>query len=174
MLHSPEPNPTLKNPSEQELPMPSAEARLKDLGIALPTPSAPVANYAPFVAHGGVVYVAGQISRGPEGVLAGRLGADLDLAAGQAAARLCAINLMAQMKAACDGDLDRVARVLKLGGFVNATADFVDIPQVVNGCSDLIVAVFGEAGRHARSAVACPTLPLGAAVEVDCVFAMRA
>jgi enamine deaminase RidA (YjgF/YER057c/UK114 family) len=151
----------------------SIQSRLAALGVVLPSPAAPVANYVPFVVHGDVVHVSGQISRGPQGVVRGRLGADLDLAAGQAAARLCAMNLIAHMQAACGGDLDRVARVLKLGGFVNAAPDFTDIPQVVNGCSDLMVDVFGDLGRHARSAVACPTLPLGAAVEVDCVFAMR-
>ena len=93
-----------------------------------------------------------------------------NIAAGQAAARLCAINLISQLKAACEGDLSRVKRVVKLGGFVAATADFTDIPQVINGCSDLMVEVFGDAGRHARSAVSCPVLPLGAAVEVDGVF----
>lgn len=154
--------------------MTSIEARLERLGVALPAPVAPVANYVPFVVAGDAVYISGQVSIGPDGPIKGRLGDDLDLAAGQAAARVCGINLIAQMKAACDGDLERVARVVKLGGFVNAAADFVDIPQVVNGCSDLMVEVFGEAGRHARSAVACPTLPLGVAVEVDCVFLRKA
>lgn len=149
--------------------MSQVEARLKAAGITLPTPVAPVANYVPFVISGGQVYVSGQISLGPDGLVKGKLGADHDVASGQAAAKLCGINLIAQLKAAL-GDLDRVKRVVKLGGFVNATPDFVEIPQVINGCSDLMVAAFGEAGRHARSAVACPTLPLGCAVEVDGIF----
>ena len=153
--------------------MSAIDDRLKSLGLTLPTPVAPVANYVPFTVQDGVVFVSGQISTGPDGLVTGRLGADLDVPAGQAAARLCGINIIAQMKAACDGDLDRVAQVLKLGGFVNATPDFVEIPHVINGCSDLMVEVFGDAGRHARSAVACPTLPLGVAVEVDCIFAIK-
>lgn len=153
--------------------MDTPEKRLAHMGVTLPDAAAPVANYVPFVALGPDVYVSGQISKGPDGLICGRLGADMDVAAGQAAARICGLNLIAQMKAACGGDLARVRRVVKLGGFVNATPDFVEIPQVINGCSDLMVEVFGEAGRHARSAVACPTLPLGVAVEVDCVFEMK-
>lgn len=150
--------------------MSDAETRLKELGVALPTPAAPVANYVPFVRTGASLYISGQVSLGPDGLVKGRLGEDMDVAAGQAAARLCAVNLIAQVKAALGGDLSRLKRVVKLGGFVNAAGDFTDIPQVINGASDLMVAVFGDAGRHARSAVACPTLPLGAAVEVDGVF----
>ncbi|MGD2131563.1 MAG: RidA family protein [Maricaulaceae bacterium] len=153
--------------------MSDIDARLAALGVTLPEPVAPVANYVPFVQTGNAVYISGQVSLGPDGLMKGRLGADLDLAAGQAAARLCGINLIAQMKAACDGDLSRVARVVKLGGFVNAAPDFKEIPQVVNGCSDLMVEVFGDAGRHARSAVGCSNLPLGVAVEVDAVFEIR-
>lgn len=149
--------------------MNTAEQRLADLGIVLPEPVAPVANYVPWVISGSLLFVSGQISFGPGGGVKGRLGADLTLAEGQAAARLCAINLMAQVRAAL-GDLGRMNRVVKLGGFVACVPEFTDIPQVVNGCSDLMVAVFGEAGRHARSAVACPVLPLGFAVEVDGVF----
>jgi enamine deaminase RidA (YjgF/YER057c/UK114 family) len=153
--------------------MSDIDARLKSLGIALPEPTAPVANYIPFVTVGTLVFVSGQISASPDGIVKGKLGADFDVPAGQAAARLCGINLLAQMKAACGGDLGRVKRLVKLGGFVNATPDFVDVPKVINGCSDLMVEAFGDAGRHARSAVACPTLPLGAAVEVDAVFEMK-
>jgi enamine deaminase RidA (YjgF/YER057c/UK114 family) len=149
------------------------DARLKELGIALPAPAAPVANYVPFVATGTLVFISGQISNGPDGLVKGTLGAGLDLEAGQAAARLCGIGLLAQMKAACGGDLDRVARIVKLVGFVSATPDFTAIPAVVNGCSDLMVEVFGDVGRHARSAVACTSLPLGAAVEVDAVFEVK-
>lgn len=143
--------------------------RLTAAGVTLPTPVSPVANYVPFVITGQLLFVSGQVSIGPEGLVRGRLGESMDLEAGQAAAKLCAINLIAQAQAAL-GDLDRVARVVKLGGFVNATPDFIDIPKVVNGCSDLMVTAFGDRGRHARSAVACPVLPLGAAVEVDAVF----
>jgi enamine deaminase RidA (YjgF/YER057c/UK114 family) len=153
-----------------ENPMSAIDTRLADLGIDLPEPVAPVANYVPFVRTGNQVFISGQVSIGAEGLVKGTLGSDMDIAAGQAAARLCAINLISQLKAACEGDLSRVKRVVKLGGFVAATADFTDIPQVINGCSDLMVEVFGDAGRHARSAVSCPVLPLGAAVEVDGVF----
>ena len=150
--------------------MSAIDTRLADLGIDLPEPVAPVANYVPFVRTGNQVFISGQVSIGAEGLVKGTLGGDMDIAAGQAAARLCAINLISQLKAASDGDLSRVKRVVKLGGFVAATADFTDIPQVINGCSDLMVEVFGDSGRHARSAVSCPVLPLGAAVEVDGVF----
>ena len=150
--------------------MSAIDTRLADLGIDLPEPVAPVANYVPFVRTGNQVFISGQVSIGAEGLVKGTLGGDMDIAAGQAAARLCAINLISQLKTACDGDLSRVKRVVKLGGFVAATADFTDIPQVINGCSDLMVEVFGDSGRHARSAVSCPVLPLGAAVEVDGVF----
>jgi enamine deaminase RidA (YjgF/YER057c/UK114 family) len=150
--------------------MSAIEARLAELGISLPEPVAPVANYVPFVRTGSQVFLSGQVSIGPDGLVAGTLGDDMDLEAGQAAARLCGINLIAQMKAACEGDLERVKRVVRLGGFVAAAPSFTDIPKVVNGCSDLMVDVFGDKGRHARSAVSCPVLPLGAAVEVDAVF----
>ena len=149
--------------------MSTPETRLAELGITLPQAMAPVANYVPFVITGNQLFISGQVSAGPDGRVTGRLGETMAMADGQAAARLCAINLIAQCKAAL-GDLTRVRRVVKLGGFVNAAPDFIDIPQVINGCSDLMVAVFGEAGRHARSAVACPTLPLGVAVEIDGVF----
>ncbi|WP_417475819.1 RidA family protein [Maricaulis sp.] len=150
--------------------MSTFETRLTELGITLPAPVAPVANYVPFVRTGDQVYVSGQVSIGPDGLIKGTLGLDMDVEAGQAAARLCGINLIAQLKAACGGDLARLKRVVKLGGFVAAVPGFTDIPKVINGCSDLMVEVFGDAGRHARSAVSCPVLPLGAAVEVDGVF----
>lgn len=149
--------------------MPTPEARLEALGLELPAPMAAVANYVPYVRTGPYLYVSGQVSVADGKPILGRLGEDLDLAAGQRAARACAVNLIAQCKSAL-GDLSRVRRVVKLGGFVNAAPDFVDIPQVINGCSDLMVEVFGDAGRHARSAVACPVLPMGVAVEVDGVF----
>ncbi|MFZ4071576.1 MAG: RidA family protein [Caulobacterales bacterium] len=146
------------------------DARLSELGIVLPTPPAPVASYVPFVAVGGLMHISGQVSVDASGGVKGKLGGGLTLEQGQAAARLCGLNLLAQMKAACGGDLDRVKRIVKLGGFVNVAPDFDPIPAVVNGCSDLMVAVFGEAGRHARSAVGVANLPLGFAVEVDAVI----
>ncbi|WP_135209892.1 RidA family protein [Vitreimonas flagellata] len=146
------------------------DARLQELGITLPTPPAPVASYVPYVVSGNLVYVSGQVSVDASGGIKGKLGDAIEVEEGQAAARLCALNLLAQVKAACGGDLDRVKRVVKLGGFVNVTADFSPIPQVVNGCSDVMVAVFGEAGRHARAAVGVANLPLDFAVEVDGVF----
>lgn len=145
------------------------EQRLQELGIELPKPNAPVANYVPFVKSGALLFLSGQISSGPAGVLKGKLGGTLTLEEGVAAARLCAINLIAQMNAALDGDLDRVARIVKLGGFVNCVPAFEDQPKVVNGASDLMVAVFGDAGSHARAAVGAPSLPMGAAVEVDAI-----
>ena len=153
--------------------MATPEENLADLGIVLPEPAAAVANYVPFVISGSHLYVSGQVSMMDGALMIGRLGEDLELSAGQHAARACGINLIAQCKAAL-GDLSRMKRVVKLGGFVNAAPDFTDIPQVINGCSDLMVDVFGEAGRHARSAVACPVLPLGVAVEIDGVFEIDA
>ena len=149
--------------------MSTPESRLADLGITLPAPMKAVANYVPFVQTGNQLFISGQVSVEAGVLVKGRLGEDMDLAAGQAAARLCGINLIAQCKAAL-GELSRIKRVVKLGGFVNAHGDFTEIPQVINGCSDLMVDVFGEAGRHARSAVSCPVLPLGVAVEIDGVF----
>lgn len=146
----------------------SASDRLKAAGVTLPDARPPVANYVPFVITGNLLFISGQVSITPDGLIKGRLGEDMTLEQGQQAARACAINLIAQMKAAL-GDLDRVTRVVKLGGFVNAAADFTDLPKVVNGCSDLMVEIFGDKGRHARAAVACPVLPMGAAVEVDAV-----
>ncbi len=146
----------------------SASDRLKAAGVTLPDARPPVANYVPFVITGNLLFISGQVSITPDGLIKGRLGEDMTLEQGQQAARACAINLIAQMKAAL-GDLDRVTRVVKLGGFVNAAADFTDLPKVVNGCSDLMVEIFGDRGRHARAAVACPVLPMGAAVEVDAV-----
>jgi enamine deaminase RidA (YjgF/YER057c/UK114 family) len=150
--------------------MSTPDTRLAALDIILPAPVAPVANYAPFVRAGQLVHVSGQVSIDASGGIRGVVGEDLDLAQGQAAARLCAINLMAQFRAACDGDLARLRRVVKLGGFVQAAQDFFNIPQVLNGCSDLMVEVFGDAGRHARSAVGVYRLPMNFAVEVDAVF----
>jgi enamine deaminase RidA (YjgF/YER057c/UK114 family) len=149
--------------------MSTPEERLAALGITLPQPVAPVANYVPFIRSGSLIHISGQVSVDAGGGVRGIVGQDVSLEQAQAAARLCAINLIAQMKAACDGDLSRVKRVLKLGGFVQAGPDFFDIPKVVNGCSDLIVEVFGDLGRHARSAVGVYRLPMNFAVEVDAV-----
>ena len=146
------------------------EQRLSELGLTLPDAPAPAANYVPFVQSGALVFVSGQISSGPDGLICGKLGADLSLDDGVAAARACALALIAQLRAACGGDLTRLRRVVKLTGFVNCTPDFTDQPKVVNGASDLMVAVFGEAGRHARAAVGAPSLPLGVAVEIEGVF----
>jgi enamine deaminase RidA (YjgF/YER057c/UK114 family) len=147
------------------------EARLSELGLELPVAAAPAANYVPFVRTGDQIFISGQIPM-KDGAIhhQGQLGADTSVEDGQAAARLCALNLIAQMKAACDGDLDRVARVVKLVGFVNSAAGFGDQPKVVNGASDLMVEVFGDKGRHARSAVGVAGLPFGVAVEVEAVI----
>lgn len=150
--------------------MSHADSKLAELGIVLPEPAAPVANYVPFVIVGNLVFISGQVSSTSDRLIKGKLGADLSLEEGIEAARACGINLIAQLRTATRGDLDRVKRVVKLGGFVNCTPDFVDHPKVVNGASDLMVAVFGDAGRHARAAVGSPSLPMGAAVEIDGVF----
>ncbi|WP_374532427.1 RidA family protein [Phenylobacterium sp.] len=153
--------------------MSQVEDRLASLGVTLPQPNPPVANYVPFVRSGDLVHISGQVSVDAGGGIKGVVGQDVDLERAQAAARLCGVNLIAQMKAACEGDLSRVARVVKLGGFVQAGPDFFDIPQVVNGASDLMVAAFGDAGKHARSAVGVYRLPLNFAVEVDAVVQVR-
>ncbi len=153
--------------------MSNVEARLQELNITLPTPPAPVASYVPYVIVGKLVHVSGQVSVDATGGIKGKLGEVIEVEEGQAAARLCGLNLLAQVKAACGGDLDKVKRVVKLNGFVNVTPDFSPIPQVMNGCSDLMVSVFGDAGRHARSAVGTANLPLNFAVEVDGVFELE-
>jgi enamine deaminase RidA (YjgF/YER057c/UK114 family) len=147
------------------------DARLRELNIDLPAPPAPVASYVPYVVSGNLVFVSGQVTLA-SGTLqyVGKVGADLSLEDGKAAARLCAVNVLAQVKAACGGDLDRVRRCVKLGVFVNATADFTQHPEVANGASDLIGDVFGEAGRHSRAAVGAGSLPRGVAAEVEAVF----
>ncbi len=147
------------------------EARLRELGIELPQASAPVANYVPYTTSGNLVIVSGQVSvRGGKPEFVGKLGRDIDVAGGQQAARLCALNVVAHLKNACGGDLDRVRRVLRLGGFVNCTPEFTEMPQVVNGASNLMVEIFGDAGKHARAAVGVASLPLGVAVEVEAMF----
>ena len=147
------------------------EKKLADLGITLPTPMAPVANYVPYVQTGDLVVISGQIPVvDGKMAIAGRVGADLSVEQGVAAAKLCFINLLAQLKAACGGDLDRVQRVVRLGGFIAAPAEFTGHAAVMNGASDLAVAVFGDAGRHARTTIGVPSLPLNAAVEVEGMF----
>ncbi len=149
------------------------DARLTELGIELPDAPAPAANYVPFVISGDLVFVSGQISNGPDGLIIGKLGDNMDVDAGAAAAKTCALGLVAQLKAACGGDLDRLVRVVKLGGFVNSTSDFTDQPKVINGASDFLVELFGDAGRHARAAVSAPALPLGVAVEIEGIFQIK-
>lgn len=147
--------------------------RLSELGVTLPDAPAPAANYVPFVQVGNIVYVSGQISNGPDGLIVGKLGDDMDVEAGAAAARTCAISLLAQVKAACVGDIERLVRVVKLTGFVNSTQEFTDQPKVINGCSDFLVEALGDAGRHSRSAVSAPSLPLGVAVEIEGIFEIK-
>lgn len=146
------------------------ETRLSEMGLSLPDAPAPAANYVPFVQSGTTLFVSGQISMTPDGLIIGKLGDDMDVAAGADAARACALALLAQVRAACDGDLMRLRRVLKLTGFVNSTSDFTDQPKVINGASDLLVEVLGDIGRHARSAVSAASLPLGVAVEIEGIF----
>ncbi len=155
--------------------MSKIDARLAELGLTLPKAATPAFNYVPFTTWGGTVFVAGQIPQWEGQVRhVGRLGAGVSLEEGREAARLCALNVLAQLRAACDGDLDRVERFLRVGAFVSCTPEFVDAPRVANGASDLLVEVFGEAGRHARTAVGCASLPLGVCVEIDAVVALRA
>lgn len=149
------------------------ESRLAALGVTLPDAPAPAANYVPTVRVGDIVYVSGQISQNPDGLITGKLGAELSVAQGAAAARTCAISLLAQVKTALGGDLDRLERVVKLTGFVNSTPEFTDQPKVINGCSDFLVEALGEAGRHARSAVSAGALPLNVAVEIEGIFQVR-
>jgi len=147
------------------------DARLKELGITLPEPPAPVASYVPTVASGNLVFVSGQVTLSADGLkYVGKVGADISLEDGKAAARLCAVNVIAQVKAACGGDLDRVKRCVRVGVFVNATPDFTQHPEVANGASDLFQDVFGDSGKHARAAVGAGSLPRGVAAEVEAVF----
>ncbi|MBO9398035.1 RidA family protein [Shimia sp. R9_2] len=150
--------------------MSKIEAKLSELGVNLPDVAAPAANYVPYVVVGDMVYVSGQISMNEDGLILGKVGADLDTQAGADAAKTCAISLLAALKAACGGDIDRLVRVVKLVGFVNSTPDFTDQPKVINGASDFLVEALGDKGRHARSAVSAGALPLGVAVEIEAIF----
>ena len=149
------------------------ETRLAELGVTLPNAPAPAANYVPFVTIGDMVYVSGQVSADENGFITGKVGADMTTEQGAAAAKRCAISLLAQLKAACDGDIDRLVRVVKLVGFVNSTADYTEQPKVINGASDFLVEALGDAGRHARSAVSAAALPLGVAVEIEAIFQIK-
>ncbi|MCW0045451.1 RidA family protein [Brevundimonas sp. BT-123] len=151
----------------------SIEARIAELGLTLPEPAKPVASYVSYVRSGNQVTISGQLSNDVNGGIKGTVGVDVTPEQALEAARLCGLNLIAQIKAACDGDLDRVVRIVKLGGFVQAGPDFTAIPAVINGCSDMMVEVFGDAGKHARSAVGVYKLPLGFAVEIDAIVEIR-
>jgi enamine deaminase RidA (YjgF/YER057c/UK114 family) len=149
------------------------EAKLAELGLTLPAAAAPVAAYVPVVVAGGLAHVSGQLPFIDGALVKGRLGEDVSVEEGTAAAKACGLMILAQLKAAL-GSLDKVERIVKLGAFINSTGDFTAQPQIANGVSELMVAVFGDAGKHARSAVGVPVLPLGAAVEVDAIVAIRA
>lgn len=146
------------------------EARLAELGVTLPDAPAPAANYVPFVRSGNQLFVSGQISANSDGFIVGKLGQTMTAEEGAVAAKTCAISLLAQLKAGCDGDIERLVRVVKLVGFVNSTADFGDQPKVINGASDFMVEALGDKGRHARSAVSAASLPFGVAVEIEAIF----
>lgn len=146
------------------------DQRLEEMGLSLPDAPAPAANYVPFVVVGNTVYVSGQVSMNSDGLITGKVGSDLSAEEGAKAAQTCALALLAQAKRACGGDLSRLVRVVKLTGFVNSTPDFGDQPKVVNGASDLLVALLGDKGRHARSAVSAGALPFNVAVEIEGIF----
>lgn len=148
----------------------SITARLAELGITLPDAPAPAANYVPFVQSGNMVFVSGQLPTGPDGNVIGKLGDTMSAEEGATAAKYCAISLLAQLKAACGGDIERLVRVVKLTGFVNSTSDFGDQPKVINGASDFLVEALGDKGRHSRSAVSAASLPFGVAVEIEGIF----
>ncbi|KUF11007.1 RidA family protein [Pseudoponticoccus marisrubri] len=148
----------------------AVETRLSELGLSLPDAPAPAANYVPYVTSGNLVFVSGQVSMSDGALITGKLGAELDVEAGADAARHCALSLLAQVRAACGGDLSRLTRVVKLTGFVNSTPEFGDQPKVINGASDLLVEVLGDAGRHSRSAVSAGALPFNVAVEIEGIF----
>ena len=153
--------------------MSAIETKLAELGVTLPDAPAPAANYVPFVVAGDLVHVSGQIAADADGMIKGKLGDDMTAEEGAAAAKTCAISLLAQLKSACGGDIDRLVRVVKLVGFVNSTPDFGDQPKVINGFSDLMVEVFGEKGKHARSAVGMGSLPSNIALEIEVIVELN-
>jgi enamine deaminase RidA (YjgF/YER057c/UK114 family) len=146
------------------------ESKLAGMGLELPDAPAPAAKYVPFVISGNLVFVSGQVPRNEAGFVTGKLGENTSVAQGQEAAKLCALALLAQVRAACGGDLNRLEQVVKLNGFVNSTPDFTEHPQVINGASDFLGELLGEAGAHARAAVGCASLPLGVSVEIEGIF----
>lgn len=148
-------------------------AKLAEMGLELPDAPTPAANYVPNVISANIVYVSGQISQNAQGLITGKLGADMDVEAGANAAKTCALSLLSQVEKACNGDLSRLKQVVKLTGFVNSTADFTQQPAVINGASDLLVEILGDVGRHARSAVSAASLPLGVAVEIEGIFELH-
>ncbi len=151
----------------------SIEEKLAELGVTLPDAPAPAANYVPYVQVGETLYVSGQVSSNADGLIVGKLGADMSLEDGADAAKTCAISLLAQVKAACGGDVERLVRVVKLTGFVNSTSEFGDQPKVINGASDFLVAALGDKGKHSRSAVSAASLPFGVAVEIEGIFQIK-
>jgi enamine deaminase RidA (YjgF/YER057c/UK114 family) len=146
------------------------ENKLTKLGVELPNAPAPAANYVPYVRVGDLVYISGQISANSTGLIIGKLGANMSVEEGANAAKICAISLLSQVKAACEGNLERLLKVIKLTGFINSTADFTEQPKVINGASDFFVNLLGEKGRHSRSAVSAVSLPFGVAVEIEGIF----
>ena len=151
----------------------SITARLAEKGIEIPAGNAPAANYVPDVQVGNLLFVSGQVSMNADGLVTGKVGADMSVDDGAAAAQLCALGLLSQVKAACDGDMDRLVRVVKLTGFVNSTPDFTEQPKVINGASDFLVDALGDAGRHSRSAVSAGALPFNVAVEIEGIFEIK-
>lgn len=151
----------------------SIEEKLAELGVTLPDAPAPAANYVPYVQVGETLFVSGQVSSNANGLIVGKLGADMSLEDGADAAKTCAISLLAQVKAACGGDIERLVRVVKLTGFVNSTSEFGDQPKVINGASDFLVAALGDKGKHSRSAVSAASLPFGVAVEIEGIFQIK-
>ena len=153
--------------------MKTVEQRLQDLGVTIPESPLPSANYIPYAKSGNLVFISGQISIDNGNLISGKLGQDLEIEEGQFAAKVCALNIISHLQRACNGSLERLEQVVKLGGFVNSTSDFTDAPQVINGASDLFIEIFGDRGKHARFAVCAHCLPRNAAVEVDGIFEIR-